>query len=402
MGLIKLKNYFINFFILTIFLILSLLIVNFLILNFPSQKFYPRSLANSLPNFLVTFYPDTYKKNNLENYIAIVGDSYSQGNGDGYLNGTYDYSIGHHLHKNDDKNYLIFGRAGFGSISAVSNLVKLNKISNLPIFFKNLNKPESIIFFFYEGNDLEDNFFEYSSLSNINEDINSFVLRRIKENTSLTTKDKLTSFFPLISIMDDLYDHIHILFNKLLTNDENENKKSLIIDRIKKLFGFTILLDSEKKNEEIYINSIKNKDNYNNIKPLHSAAANLTNEEISISLKIFFESVKYIKSWIGTDEILIVYIPSPISCYVWDEPIEYTIKNSETIKFLSNKENDLKSEYIREEIENFSKKNNINFLDIAQHIKEENINRILHGPLDWMHFNYDGYKIVSDYIINNT
>ena len=165
MFLIKLKNYFINFFLVLASVILSLLVINIIIIHFPSQKFFPRSLANSLPNILITFYPDTYKKNNLENYVAIIGDSYSQGNGDAYLNGTYDYSIGHHLYKNSKKNYLTFGRAGFGSISAVSNLIKLHKISNLPNFIKNLNKPKSIIFFFYEGNDLEENFLEYSSLS---------------------------------------------------------------------------------------------------------------------------------------------------------------------------------------------------------------------------------------------
>ena len=119
----------------------------------------------------------------------------------------------------------------------------------------------------------------------IPEDINNFVLRRIKENINLTTNDKLTSLLPLISIMGDLYDHIHILFNKLLKNDQNKNKKLLIIDRIKKLLGFTVLLNGEEKNERIYINSIKNNNNYNNIAPLHSAAGDLTNDEILISLK---------------------------------------------------------------------------------------------------------------------
>ena len=149
---------------------------------------------------MLTFYPDTYKRNNLENYIAILGDSYSQGNGDAYLNGTYNYSIGHHLYKKNKKNYLIFGRAGFGSISAISNLIKLHKISNLPNFIENLKKPESIIFFFYEGNDLEENIFEYSSLSRSGENLNDFVLRRINENINLTSNDKFTSFFPLFPI----------------------------------------------------------------------------------------------------------------------------------------------------------------------------------------------------------
>ena len=49
----------------------------------------------------------------------------AQGGGDAYLSGVDDYSVAHHLHANDGKNYLIFGRAGYGSISAVSNLIKI-------------------------------------------------------------------------------------------------------------------------------------------------------------------------------------------------------------------------------------------------------------------------------------
>ena len=75
--------------------------------------------------------------------------------------------------------------------------------------------------------------------------------------------------------------------------------------------------------------------------------------------------------------------------------------NSKVIKTVSNDENDKNSRYIRSKIKEFSMKNNIKFIDIAQIIKEKKINKILHGPLDWTHFNYDGYKIVSDYIVKN-
>ena len=396
MFLIKLKNYFINFFLALISLILSLLIINIIILHFPSQKFFPRSLANSLPNILITFYPDTYKRNNLENYIAILGDSYSQGNGDAYLNGTYNYSIGHHLYKKNKKNYLIFGRAGFGSISAISNLIKLHKISNLPNFIENLKKPESIIFFFYEGNDLEENIFEYSSLSRSGENLNDFVLRRINENINLTSNDKFTSFFPLFPITQDMYGHLKILFKKLLQSEEGINKKLLIVDRVKKLFGFTVILGSEKEDNLTFNNSIKDNNHYKNIPPLQSAAANLTSEEIWISLNIFFTSMQYVKSWSKTDNISIVYIPSPVSCYNWEEPIEYERKGFVSIGTISNKKNTIKSRLIRKEIEQFSKKNNIKFLDMTKYIR--NTNKILHGPLDWRHFNYDGYKIISEYL----
>ena len=141
----------------------------------------------------------------------------------------------------------------------------MHNISNLPNFIKNLSKPKSIIFFFYEGNDLEENSLEYSSLSKSNENLNGFVLRRINENINLNSKDKLTTLFPLFSITEDLYNHLNILLKKLIQSDENANKKSLIINRVKKLFGFTIVLDEEKDDKLIFNNSIKDNNYYRNI-----------------------------------------------------------------------------------------------------------------------------------------
>ena len=132
MNKIKFKNYILNFLTVIISTFLGLLIANIIFISVSTQNYFPRSLAGSLPNILLTFYPDTYNKDNLEDYVAITGDSYSQGGGDAYLNGIRDYTFAHHLHKNDNKNYLNFGRAGYGSISAVSNLIMINKLTYLP------------------------------------------------------------------------------------------------------------------------------------------------------------------------------------------------------------------------------------------------------------------------------
>ena len=148
MNLINIKNYILNFAIVVISLILGLLIINLIFINIANQKNFPRSLVGSLPNMLITFYPETYNDNTLDDYIAILGDSNSLGAGDAYLKNKYNYSFAHYLYKNNKKNYLNFGRGGFGSISAVSNMIKVNNLTKLRNAVINLNKPKSIIFFF--------------------------------------------------------------------------------------------------------------------------------------------------------------------------------------------------------------------------------------------------------------
>ena len=134
------KNLISNLILVIFSIFIALLIINYSLIFITPQKLLPRSLAGSLPNSLLSFYPDTYNKKNLDKYIAILGDSYAQGGGDAYLNGTQDYSIAHHLYKNDSRNYLLFARAGFGSISAVSNLIKIHNLSHLTFSMKNLNQ----------------------------------------------------------------------------------------------------------------------------------------------------------------------------------------------------------------------------------------------------------------------
>ena len=190
MKMHRIKNYILNTFTLVISILIGLMIINFILIKLSSTKIFPRSLAGSLPNVLLTFYPGTYKEINLSNYVAILGDSYAQGNGDAYLSGVEDYSIAHHLFKNDEKNYLLFARAGYGSVSAVSNLVKIHKLSHLSYSIRDLNKPKSIFFLFYEGNDLRDNIVEYERHVKNNEKISDYTLRRINTNIKLNISDK--------------------------------------------------------------------------------------------------------------------------------------------------------------------------------------------------------------------
>ena len=67
MNMIKLKNYVFNCVTLIISILIALLIINFTLIKISPQKLFPRPLAGSLPNILLTFYPDTYNKMNLQN-----------------------------------------------------------------------------------------------------------------------------------------------------------------------------------------------------------------------------------------------------------------------------------------------------------------------------------------------
>ena len=158
------KNFIFKIITIVFAIFFTLLIINFILFRISNNQILPRPLASSLNNYLFTYYPDTFDRSKLANYTAILGDSNAMGSGDGYLNNNYDYSIGHFLYKKNKKNYLTFARAGYGSISAISNYIKLTELESSILFNKKLNNPSSILFFFYEGNDLDENLKEHKSI----------------------------------------------------------------------------------------------------------------------------------------------------------------------------------------------------------------------------------------------
>jgi hypothetical protein len=396
------KNFIINLIIISISVAICLLIINFMLIKISSNQLLPRSLAGSLPNNLLTYYPDTYDNKNLKSYVAVLGDSVAQGGGDAYLSGKKDYSIIHHLHNSNNMNYLIFGRAGYGSISSVSNLVKQYKLSNHSYLFDDLNKPDSILFIFNESFNLHANITEYRKFKKNNEKINEYVLRRINKNIELNNLDYLKNSYPILPFLGKFYEYFEIMFNKIASAKNIEDIKLLVSSRLKKLFGKTVVLNDAPKNNLTWINSIKDHSNIKNIRPIQGAALHLTEDEIKTAIEIFFESLKYIQAWSDDKKIKIVYIPSAISSYMWNEPIVFYYRNNYAgSKTTNNKANNLNSTFIRKQIKNFSINNNIEFLDTTSEVFKNGENLVLHGPLDWGHFNDKGYKVISNFIIEN-
>ena len=390
----KIKNFLFKFLTIIIASFLSLIIVNYVLFRLSNNQNLPRPLASSLSNYLFTYYPDTYVRSNLDNYNAILGDSNAMGSGDGYLNNNYNYSIGHFLFKKNKENYLVYARAGYGSISAVSNYIKLSQLENYLLFNKKMNKPSTILFFFYEGNDLYENLKEFEISGKSFSDVDDYVKFKINQNISIGKGDVIEANFPLLRLLKSTKQH-------LINLSKESNILSGIYDRIKKIFGKNVILANKEllgvEKKSYWINETKN-GNIKDIRPIESAAGDLNIKQKNKSLEIFFESILYLKSWEKKDNIKIVFLPSPATAYDWVDPISYYPRYSKgdlDYKMITKADNEKNSKFIREKIELFSKKNNIQFIDLTNKIKDKAKTSVLHGPIDWIHFNPKGYEFIA-------
>ena len=230
--MIKSKNIIINFLLVIFSFVLTLLVLNYILIHISQKQKIPRILAGSLPNYYFTFYPDTYENRDIDNYIAVLGDSYAQGSGDAYLSKEYKYSISHFLRDKTNLNYLNFARGGYGSIASVLNLERIIYFSYNDILIENLKHPEEIIYFFYEGNDLTENMSLFLEAENTN--INDYFENEIKR-LSIMSNNKINYEvnFLIISYVKILSKKIFLQISNIKSYQDLVSHLNHLLSRIK-------------------------------------------------------------------------------------------------------------------------------------------------------------------------
>jgi hypothetical protein len=340
-------------------------VVGFVAINasFPfvfHQSIFPRSLVRLAGSLQYTMYPDTYDRNKLESWVAVVGDSYAAGMGDAFLDGDRQYSIAHFLREDTGQNYLIFAQSAFGSINAARQLVLGVRLMNDGIFYPGLKPPAEILVFFYEGNDLDDNLRDLKGVGDSRKAIRDFVRNELSRGPALASL--VGSEFPFAKLMYSLVDP---------PPDAPELAKS---NRL-------ILHGQELV-----------------VAPLQSAAVELSDSDIARALAALDDSLEYLHDWWPDSKIRVVYIPSVVTSYDWHQPVEIQSYQSEAVIHTLPEDNLRHSELIRSEIEAIALRRNLDFIDTTDAVTALAKTEILHGPRDWKHMNSRGYELIAKVI----
>ena len=340
------------FFLINFSIIFSFLVFNFIIFffakNIIKQETISKNLLRYLPIETTYFYTNTYKS--LGKYDVILGDSHVFGSGDSYLNDEYNYTIAHHLYNNLGKevNILNIGVPGAGSATIFENFEKSQK--------KIKNYPDKIIFFFYEGNDLENN------------------INFLKSSKKNKFEKNIIYYFPLLKIFANI---LFVLFPDYLT----ENTK---ID---------YSLDNTLKNK-YFINgkyiTTSNK--------LQSPPIDFNHDQLYKSMNVLFESIIKLKSY--SDNISLIYLPAQTTILDLKDPIyiEKDFGKNNSTKYFK-KELDSLSNNIKENIIDFSETNKIQFIDLTDLLRKHSNKNNIYGTLDNKHLNKYSHKLIAEVIM---
>jgi hypothetical protein len=119
-----------------------------------------------------------------------------------------------------------------------------------------------------------------------------------------------------------------------------------------------------------------------------------------LALYIFEQSLVYLQEYFSGVRISIVYLPAFLSSYNIVSP-------SISMQTYEGRDETYPAERVREmsdmlasRIEEIALTHHIDFIDSRPAIWKGSKSRLLHGPLDYKHFNKEGYTAVAEAVID--
>jgi hypothetical protein len=312
----------------------------------------------------------------------IVGDSYAVGVGDWYITANKNrhpkFQSSHIIHQRTGKDVLAIGQSGTGSLGIVGVSISRFELMNATIFFK-LEPPQWILVYFFEGNDLNNNLRDIIKRFDFAFDrhkiYNPNYFRRFIEKTQVTEINPL-------KVKHNLF------VNQMVSNMLYKKNRFPLKEFNKQSVG---------KINKVLINSkeVKLPDK------LLSPSLELTDNEIHLALYVFEQSLLYLHDYFPASRIAIVYLPAPLSSY-------QIVSRYVSIQTYENRDDTYSAELVRKRsdmicalVEKIALKYHFDFIDSRPVIWESSANHLLHGPVDWKHFNKQGYTVLAEAIIKH-
>lgn len=311
-------------------------------------------------------------------YVAVFGDSYAQGKGDWLFESSHwrnpPFAAQHVLTGKISRDVVSFGQGGHGNLAGfLRTPLSLWRMLNQTWLYK-IGLPEDIVVYFYEGNDLNDNLLElavmyrpYFPISKVNDPA---TFRAFIEGHVI--HPGLVGKIPWYRNLVFIQFVASLLKPKKVTAEDSEEFYPGEINRI--LVGGDIMAVPDR---------------------LQSPALELSPGEMELALHSTDWALAYLKKIFPGSRIMVVYIPSVLSCYrlAGDQVSIQSFQKRQEI--YPSRQVSILSELIVSRVRSMCVRLNVFFLDVRPKLREAAGEELIHGPRDWWHFNRRGYEILA-------
>ena len=332
-------------------------------------------------------------------YIALLGDSYSLGDGDERRNASKNrnhyFNPAQYLHDKTGMDVVTFGRPGAGSLRGiVEQPIPIYEYANSTLLYS-LERPRHFFVLFYEGNDLDNNINNITALFSPThpgafnfadtEGFRKFITEKVigEDPVHMQTAAPKMSKFLVTSFISDVVKNFTIKKNAADSDDETTNKQ-LVADGVNRaLVG----------GREVTL-----------LGGLQGPSMELTPEESRIAVYVFEQALRYSMSYFDGVGFTVVFLPSVASSYKFVSPVVsvqryHQERPGEHIHPASAVAE--RSDWVASEIRTASERAGAEFIDARPEVRQASASALIHGPLDWKHYNRIGYTAISDAIMTS-
>jgi hypothetical protein len=366
----------------TLLLVASLavtyLVASFLIL----RLFLPHLSLNLHPHFpdIAEVFAQTSKAGTVpHDYIALLGDSYAEGQGDGLFaaNGNRVKFVhsAHVLHRITGRDVISLGIGGAGSVQAMVRQ-PARILLNDCFLYPRLDPPRQIFVYFYEGNDLDEN---------------GYIVRLVAAQGAVT-RESLARYIgerygapPALRCLTDLGETSFKMAHFLLTNAES-------FETLRKPSAHNQVLAGGAPHAA---------------PTLQKPPVEMEPRAIEASLMVFDVSLEWLTRNFASSAIAVVYLPSPAAIYRHAEPSvdAYVRWPLNDVQALAADDIYAASQRTCGEIRRLTLAHRARFIDMRPALRAAAATTVIHGPRDWNHFNEAGYRVLGETLartINDT
>jgi len=354
-------------------LVLLSLAVSYLAASF----FLFRGIIGDLPINLRPHFPDlaevfaqTSKAGTVpRDYIALLGDSYAEGQGDGLLDANGDRAkvrhSAHVLHRLTGRDVISLGIGGAGSAQAMVRM-PTRILRDGCFLYPQMQPPRQMLVYFYEGNDLDEN---------------GYVVNMALRNGA-ATREHLARYItahyavpPSLRCFTDLAETGVKMVRFLSTNTES----------------FETLRTPSAHNKVLAGGAP------HAAPTLQKPPVELGPQATDASLMVFDVSLDWLTRNFPS-ALTVVYLPSPAAVYrhadtavdaYWRWPLNEVQPVLAADIYAA-------SQRTCEQIRALTLARHARFIDMRPTLRAAAASTVIHGPRDWNHFNAAGYRVLGE------
>jgi hypothetical protein len=308
-------------------------------------------------------------------YIALLGDSYAEGYGDGLQEvGSKRKGPFHSadvIHQQTGRDVVSFAIGGAGSAEAMVMQPAAIFPSSPCSIFPAIEPPRQMVVYFYEGNDIEDNLKFLGKVSRRYGRSDPDAIDRYL-NEQYAGKPFLHCHAQLAEMT---FKEAEFLSDYYLSGDSNSYCGTLVPSKNHIVVG----------EETVETPS------------LQGAAPHLPDASIRLGMEVFAHALAWLHRRFDGVPITMVYVPSPLAIYrEAGDMISFCSATGAGLvaKQASERHHDL----IRDMVARISAEQHVDFIDATPALRAAATTNVIHGPHDWDHLNKIGYQVLGTFV----